>query len=111
MTILRPDHFLSFSALTLVLSNIVSNVPAVFFLGQVIPGLPGAESFWLLTAMVSTLAGNLTLIGSIANLIVVEKAQSRVRIDFWTYTRVGLPVTALTLGAGLVYWWLVKARL
>ena len=111
MTVLRPDHFLSFSALTLVLSNIVSNVPAVFFLGQVVPGLPEAESFWLLTAMVSTLAGNLTLIGSIANLIVVEKAQARVRIDFWTYTRVGLPVTALTLGAGLVYWSLVKARL
>jgi Na+/H+ antiporter NhaD/arsenite permease-like protein len=107
MTVLRPDHFLSFSALTLLLSNVVSNVPAVFFLGQVIPGLPRPESSWLLTAMVSTLAGNLTLIGSIANLIVVEKARSKVSIDFWTYTRVGLPVTALTLAAGLGYWWLV----
>jgi Na+/H+ antiporter NhaD/arsenite permease-like protein len=111
MTVLRPDHFLSFSAITLALSNIVSNVPAVFFLGQVIPGLPEAQSLWLLTAMVSTLAGNLTLIGSIANLIVVEKASPRVRIDFWTYTRVGLPVTTLTLGAGLVYWWLVRTRM
>lgn len=110
MTVLRPDHFLSFSAMTLLLSNIVSNVPAVFFLGQVIPGLPDPESLWLLTAMVSTLAGNLTLIGSIANLIVVEKASSRVRIDFWTYTKVGLPVTAMTLSAGLLYWWLVRAR-
>lgn len=107
MAVLRPDHFLSFSGITLLLSNVVSNVPAVFFLGQVIPGLPDAESFWLLTAMVSTLAGNLTLIGSIANLIVVEKARNKVSIDFWTYTRVGLPVTALTLGAGLIYWWLV----
>jgi Na+/H+ antiporter NhaD/arsenite permease-like protein len=107
MTVLRPDHFLSFSGITLLLSNVVSNVPAVFFLGQVIPGLPDSESLWLLTAMVSTLAGNLTLIGSIANLIVVEKARGKARIDFWTYTRVGLPVTALTLGAGLAYWWLM----
>jgi len=107
MAVLRPDHFLSLSAITLALSNVVSNVPAVFFLGQVIPGLPDAQSLWLLTAMVSTLAGNLTLIGSIANLIVVEKARAKVNIDFWTYTRVGLPVTALTLGAGLGYWWLV----
>jgi Na+/H+ antiporter NhaD/arsenite permease-like protein len=105
MAVLRPDHFLSFSGITLLLSNIVSNVPAVFFLGQVIPGLPDPESLWLLTAMVSTLAGNLTLIGSIANLIVVEKARGKVAIDFWTYTRVGLPVTALTLTAGLAYWW------
>jgi Na+/H+ antiporter NhaD/arsenite permease-like protein len=107
MSVLRPDHFLSFSGITLVLSNVVSNVPAVFFLGQVIPGLPDTESFWLLTAMVSTLAGNLTLIGSIANLIVVEKARNKVSINFWTYTRVGLPVTALTLGAGLIYWRLI----
>jgi Na+/H+ antiporter NhaD/arsenite permease-like protein len=104
MAVLRPDHFLSFSAITLALSNLVSNVPAVFFLGQIIPGLPHSESFWMLTAMVSTLAGNLTLIGSIANLIVVEKARTTVNIGFWTYTRVGLPVTALTLGAGLIYW-------
>ncbi len=108
MAVLRPEHFLSFSAITLVLSNIVSNVPAVFFLGQVIPGLPNAGSHWLLAAMVSTLAGNLTLIGSIANLIVAEKARPRARIDFWTYTRVGLPVTALTLGTGLLYWWLAR---
>lgn len=55
----------------------------------------------------SALAGNLTLIGSIANLIVVEKARNKVSIDLWTYTRVRLPVMALTLGAGLIYWWLV----
>lgn len=104
MSVLRPEHFLSFSAVTLLLSNLVSNVPAVFFLGQVIPSLPDAEPTWLLTAMVSTLAGNLTLIGSIANLIVVEKARGKASIDFWTYTKVGLPVTALTLAAGLLYW-------
>ena len=57
-------------------------------------------------AMVSTLAGNLTLIGSIANLIVVEKARGHVVVGFWTYARVGVPVTALTLGLGLLYFWL-----
>jgi Na+/H+ antiporter NhaD/arsenite permease-like protein len=43
----------------------------------------------------------------VTNLIVVEKARNKVSINFWTYTRVGLPVTALTLGAGLIYWWLI----
>jgi Na+/H+ antiporter NhaD/arsenite permease-like protein len=76
MAVFRPDHFLSLSAITLALSNVVSNVPAVFFLGQVIPGLPEADSLWLLVAMVSTLAGNLTLIGSTSE---AQEAQRPIR--------------------------------
>lgn len=101
---LGPEHGLSLSAITLVLSNLFSNVPAVFFLSQFLSQLPRPQESALLVAMVSTLAGNLTLLGSIANLIVAEKAAPEVRLDFWTYTRVGLPVTLLTLATGLAYW-------
>jgi Na+/H+ antiporter NhaD/arsenite permease-like protein len=103
---LRPELPASLGGITLVLSNIVSNVPAVFFLGQVVPQLPDPKTSWLLVALVSTLAGNLTLLGSIANLIVVEKARGSAAIGFGTYMRVGAPVTLLTLAFAAIYWWI-----
>ena len=55
--------------------------------------------------MSGTLAGNLTILGSIANLIVVEGARRRgVTIGFWDYAAVGIPVTLSTLAVGI--WWL-----
>lgn len=83
------------------LSNLVSNVPAVMLL---LPHLQGQQA-GITLALVSTLAGNLLLVGSIANLIVVDLAQkSGVEIDWRSHARVGLPVTLLTLG--LVWAWL-----
>ena len=76
------------------LSNLVSNVPAVMLL---LPHLHGMKS-GLTLALVSTYAGNLLLVGSIANLIVVDLAhKAGVRIDWRMHARVGLPVTLLTL--------------
>ena len=93
------------SLFTLVLSNIVSNVPAVLILRPFIPTFPDPHRAWLVVAMASTLAGNLTLIGSVANLIVAERARAEnVPIGFWTYFKVGLPLTLITLAAGT--WWL-----
>ncbi|HXL06429.1 MAG TPA: anion transporter [Gemmatimonadales bacterium] len=90
------------SAVMVVLSNLVSNVPAVMLWRSVIPNLPRADLVWRLVAMSSTFAGNLLLIGSMANLIVAEKAESRgVRIGFGEYARVGVPVTLLTLAWGI----------
>src|ERR1051325_1237373 len=90
------------TAVMVVLSNLVSNVPAVMLWRGVIPNLPRAELVWRLVAMSSTFAGNLLLIGSMANLIVAEKAESRgVRIGFGEYARVGVPVTLLTLAWGI----------
>jgi len=87
------------------LSNILSNVPAVLALKPFIAALPHADRAWLVLAMATTLAGNLTIVGSIANLIVVERArQQRVEIGFWDHFRVGLPVTLITIALGL--WWL-----
>ena len=59
------------------LSNLVSNVPAVLVLRPFVDALPDHDTAWLMVAMASTLAGNFTILGSIANLIVVEKAAAR----------------------------------
>jgi Na+/H+ antiporter NhaD/arsenite permease-like protein len=91
------------SAVTVLLSNLVSNVPAVMLLRSVIPSLPHTNLVWRLVAMSATFGGNLFLIGSMANLIVAEKAEARgVRIGFGEYARVGVPVTLLTLAWGIV---------
>jgi len=79
----------------LVLSNLVSNVPAVMLL---LPAADGPHAGATL-ALVSTMAGNLLIVGSIANIIVVDAARKcGIRIDWKTHARVGLPVTVLTLG-------------
>jgi len=89
------------TAVTAVLSNLVSNVPAVLLFKTVIPTFDEPARAWLLLAMASTLAGNLTILGSVANLIVVEQARGAgIRIGFLEYSRVGVPVTALTLLVG-----------
>jgi Na+/H+ antiporter NhaD/arsenite permease-like protein len=57
---------------------------------------------WRIVAMSSTFAGNLLLIGSMANLIVAERAEARgVRIGFVEFARAGVPVTLLTLAWGI----------
>ncbi len=85
------------------LSNLISNVPAVILWRNTVPHLPHADLLWRVVAMSSTFAGNLLLIGSMANLIVAEKAEARgVRIGFGEYARVGVPVTLLTLTWGIV---------
>ncbi|HET7100374.1 MAG TPA: SLC13 family permease, partial [Terriglobia bacterium] len=84
------------------LSNLVSNVPAVMLLKSLVPDFTNPHMGWLVLAMASTLAGNLTITGSVANIIVVERARPEVHISFRDYFRVGLPVTLLTLGFGLL---------
>src|SRR6266851_1086779 len=80
------------SAVTAILSNLVSNVPAVLVLKPFIDRLGDHHTAWLTVAMASTLAGNFTILGSIANLIVVQRAAaSRVEISFWDHFRVGAP--------------------
>jgi Na+/H+ antiporter NhaD/arsenite permease-like protein len=90
----------AFTVATAALSNVVSNVPAVMLLKSFVPAFPNAHNAWLLLAMASTLAGNLTITGSVANIIVVETAKPVMRIGFRQYFRVGLPVTVSTLVLG-----------
>ena len=94
----RPVRFAAFSLLG---SNVFSNVPFVLVLGH---GYPAAgEAFWFQLALTSTLAGNLTLVGSVANLIVAEAAEREgERVGFLDYLRVGIPVTLATTATGLL---------
>jgi Na+/H+ antiporter NhaD/arsenite permease-like protein len=92
---------------TAVLSNLVSNVPAVMLLRTLVSGFPDPHAGWIALAMTSTLAGNLTITGSVANIIVVEGAAAGgVRIGFADYARVGVPVTLATLAFGSVWVWM-----
>ncbi len=101
------DRPLVLTGVTVVLSNLVSNVPAVLLLKPLIPAVAEPARAWLLVAMASTLAGNLTLLGSVANLIVVEAARAAgIRIGLAEYCRVGVPLTLVTLLLG----WLILAH-
>lgn len=98
------------SLTTGILSNVVSNVPAVLLLRPVIATLPNAQQAWLTLAMASTLAGNLTLLGSAATLIVAEVARTQgVNLGFRAYLRAGIPITLLTILVGVIWLNLVPA--
>jgi Na+/H+ antiporter NhaD/arsenite permease-like protein len=105
--LLQPIGVSTVAGLSIVsaaLSNLVSNVPAVMLFTRIVPTLPDPATAWLALAMSSTLAGNLTILGSVANLIVVEGAQRQgIRVSFGDYLRVGVPVTALTLLVGVAW--------
>ncbi|HEY1431631.1 MAG TPA: anion transporter [Stellaceae bacterium] len=95
------------SAMTAILSNFVSNVPAVLVLKPFIEPLSDRHTAWLTVAMASTLAGNFTVLGSIANLIVIQRAAgSGVEIGYWDYFKVGAPLTLLTILLGTLWLWL-----
>jgi len=94
------------SAASALLSNLVSNVPAVLLFEPVMHVMPVAQqqTAWLALAMSSTLAGNLTILGSVANLIVVENARrAGVEVSFWDYCKAGVPITILTLALGVAW--------
>ena len=86
-----------------ILSNLVSNVPAVLVFKPVITTLTDPQHAWLTLAMSSTLAGNLTVLGSIANLIVIERSRRTIEISFLEYLKVGVPLTLLTLWIGVLF--------
>jgi Na+/H+ antiporter NhaD/arsenite permease-like protein len=104
---LHLDQIPALSAVTAVLSNIVSNVPAVLMLKPFVEPLRNPDKAWFVVAMASTLAGNFTVLGSIANLIVVQRASaSGVTISFWDYFKIGAPLTLITLLIGTLWLWL-----
>jgi len=70
---------------------------------------PDPRLAWIVTAVVSTLAGNLTLLGSVANIIVIETTGASEEIGFVSYLKVGIPVTLASTVAALA-WLLATAR-
>jgi Na+/H+ antiporter NhaD/arsenite permease-like protein len=92
------------SIITALLSNLVSNVPAVLLLRPSIAMLPHPSAGWLTLAASATLAGNLTLLGSVANLIVAEIAGRRgVKLTFREYTKSGFIITLISLAIAILW--------
>jgi Na+/H+ antiporter NhaD/arsenite permease-like protein len=91
----------AFVGLTVLGSNLVSNVPLVMIAVEWVPQMPDPAWGWVLLAFASTLAGNLTLFGSVANIIVMEGAGPRGEHGFWRFLRYGLPITLVSLVIGL----------
>ena len=93
------------AAIFLAGSNVVTNVPFILVAQDEVARFAGAPG-WELLAMASTFAGNLTLLGSVANVIVAEKARDVGGLRFVEYLKVGVPVATLTTlaGAAWLYW-------
>jgi len=97
-------NIFSFSFAMMIFSNIVSNVPAVMLFSPFLKTLNNGYEFWIAAAMSSTFAGNLTIIGSVANIIVVEiAAKNGIKISFMQFFKVGILVTILTTLIGSLW--------
>lgn len=91
------------------LSNVISNVPAVLLFRPIMNSLADPNIAWLTLAMATTFAGNLTLLGSVANLIVAETAKSKgIHLSFPEYLKAGLPITIITLAIGVFWFSFIK---
>jgi Na+/H+ antiporter NhaD/arsenite permease-like protein len=88
---------LAFIALVVLASNVVSNVPLVLVAVGWIPLMPEPTWGYIMLAVASTLAGNLTLFGSVANIIVMETAGPRGEISFWRFLRYGSVITIVNV--------------
>ncbi|AUX45072.1 citrate transporter [Sorangium cellulosum] len=99
---------LGLSIAMLVGCQIVSNVPFILLAESYIRSQPDPHLAWIATALVSTLAGNFTLLGSVANIIVVETVGAEREIGFRSYAKVGVPVTLASTAAALL--WLLLVR-
>jgi Na+/H+ antiporter NhaD/arsenite permease-like protein len=95
--------WLRLSAIFLIGSNVVSNVPFILVVKDQMATLPDPTLGWELLAMASTFAGNLTLLGSVANVIVAEAGRDVGGIGFWQYLKVGLPLSLVTTLVGLAW--------
>jgi len=107
---LSGNEIVDLSVISVVLSNLISNVPAVLILSPNIGLMPDPKTLWLTLAMASTFAGNLTLLGSVANLIVAESAKRRgIILKFNEYLKAGIPITLITLLIGVLWMFLISS--
>jgi Na+/H+ antiporter NhaD/arsenite permease-like protein len=90
-----------FSWVSVLASNVFSNVPYVLVAANWVTQGANPHRLWLLLALTSTFAGNLTLFGSVANVIVFETAGAQARIGFWQFLRIGAPLTLLATAVGV----------
>ncbi len=101
---LTGENVFNLSVVSVVLSNLISNVPAVLLFIPVIKTFANPEKWYFVLAMATTLAGNVTLLGSVANLIVAETAKKRgVNLTFVEYLKAGTPIAIITLAFGIIW--------
>lgn len=108
----------AFTAIITIGCNIFNNVPLVLLVGLAVSydevdgvdkpfmdSIGNADLAWILLAWVSTVAGNLTLMGSVANLIVAEEGKHYFELSFVYYSKFGFPITVVTLyvGVAIIY--------
>ncbi len=96
-----PSQAWNLAWFSIVGSNIFSNVPFVLVAGNWIARFAEPALMWKVLALATTFAGNLTIVGSVANMIVVESARDHIQVGFWDYARFGIPITILTTVAGV----------
>ncbi|WP_400218580.1 ArsB/NhaD family transporter [Methanomethylophilus alvi] len=98
------------SGFSTVLANLVSNVPSVMLIGQLLP--EGDMVLWITLAVTSTFAGNLTLIGAAANIIVEDEGEKHgIHMDFFRYLRVGIPIAVITIVIATAYLYMLDILL
>lgn len=97
-----PTQIIRFSIFSVIASNIVSNVPFVLLSATWINQFIDPKSMWYALAMSSTFAGNLTIMGSVANMIVLELSKDHVQIGFWDFFKVGFTTTLISTVIGII---------
>jgi len=109
-TEIYPKSIIQISVATIIGSNLFSNVPFVLIVNHWVKQMSNPQFVWLLLALTSTFAGNLTLFGSVANVIVAHGAQQRSPLRFTDFLRVGVPITILTTAVGVLMLWVFLVR-
>ena len=108
-TEVRFGSILKISGATIIGSNLFSNVPFVLIVGHWIAQMSNPKFVWLLLALTSTFAGNLTLFGSVANVIVAQGAQQKAPLRFTDFVWAGVPITIITTAVGVLLLWVFLA--
>jgi Na+/H+ antiporter NhaD/arsenite permease-like protein len=96
------SQIIHFSIFSVIASNLVSNVPFVLLSATWIDKFIDPKTMWYALAMSSTFAGNLTVMGSVANMIVLELSKEYVHVGFWDFFKVGFTTTLVSIIIGII---------
>ncbi len=96
------SQIIHFSIFSVIASNLVSNVPFVLLSAAWIDKFVDTKTMWYVLAMSSTFAGNLTVMGSVANMIVLELSKEHVHVGFWDFFKVGFTTTVISTIIGII---------
>ena len=100
--------WMGLSGVFLLGSNVVSNVPFILVVKDAMSALPNPTLGWELLAVASTFAGNLTLLGSVANIIVAEKGREFGGLGFWSHLKIGAPIALGSTAIGALWLFIVN---